>query len=162
MYSFIVSAFPRSASAAVLLPTAYPTAMPSRIATISRATTIRIIGASWIISWLTGIVHAPDGAKYVADLAERCACPDRVENRLHQGLRRCARGRLDPGERLLHFVRVPLVSDLREAPLLRLGQLGVVGRTCRRRGISRDVFVHAQDRKSTRLNSSHANISYAV
>src|SRR3712207_8002487 len=27
---------------------------------------------------------------------------------------------------------------------------------------SRDVFPKAQDRKSTRLNSSHANISYAV
>src|SRR3712207_6850370 len=30
------------------------------------------------------------------------------------------------------------------------------------RAIGRTVFEEAQDRKSTRLNSSHANISYAV
>src|SRR3712207_7662399 len=39
-----------------------------------------------------------------------------------------------------------------------------VGERHRRPGDSRDdeVFVLAADRKSTRLNSSHANISYAV
>src|SRR3712207_8453265 len=32
----------------------------------------------------------------------------------------------------------------------------------RRRHLAHQVVRHAQDRKSTRLNSSHANISYAV
>src|SRR5947209_11315667 len=31
-----------------------------------------------------------------------------------------------------------------------------------RTGVAEDVMRHALDRKSTRLNSSHANISYAV
>src|SRR3712207_8219995 len=48
--------------------------------------------------------------------------------------------------------------------LLRVGVDGVGGRLVARlgrQGQAVDVAVH-QDRKSTRLNSSHANISYAV
>src|SRR3712207_7203355 len=38
----------------------------------------------------------------------------------------------------------------------------IVGRMLRVRGKAEGVAPHIKDRKSTRLNSSHANISYAV
>src|SRR3712207_8054758 len=40
--------------------------------------------------------------------------------------------------------------------------LGAVRLVRQRRGELRDDLLDAEDRKSTRLNSSHANISYAV
>src|SRR3712207_8575949 len=43
-----------------------------------------------------------------------------------------------------------LLGDVRDLPRLTRATRGV------------DLIVHAADRKSTRLNSSHANISYAV
>src|SRR3712207_8890787 len=60
--------------------------------------------------------------------------------------------RVDPPARGLRGLRAPLASR---------GMLGI-GTLARVAGeISRDVRA-ARDRKSTRLNSSHANISYAV
>src|SRR3712207_8615400 len=58
------------------------------------------------------------------------------------------------------LVRVHLEPEAE--PRLRLGQdlhLAVLGEQVRPR---RQVVGHRPDRKSTRLNSSHANISYAV
>src|SRR3712207_8866382 len=55
-------------------------------------------------------------------------------------------------------------GDLRPARVLATGDLRLGQRRAalRRRGRRRDARLLAPDRKSTRLNSSHANISYAV
>src|SRR3712207_8588019 len=50
----------------------------------------------------------------------------------------------------------------RRSPRGRSPSRGERGRTGSRRGRSRSDDLRVRDRKSTRLNSSHANISYAV
>src|SRR3712207_7823537 len=76
-------------------------------------------------------------------------------------IRRPPRSTLFPYTTLFRSVRVDaeggllLVDDLVVVPLLVIGDL--VGRDG-----GQDVLEQVQDRKSTRLNSSHANISYAV
>src|SRR3712207_8130870 len=52
--------------------------------------------------------------------------------------------------------------DLGHRAFLPLNDAAVQLVTCNAAGAVREVFVAGRDRKSTRLNSSHANISYAV
>src|SRR5881394_2024890 len=117
---------------------------------MSRATTIRIIQASWL--WLASIVYAPDRAQDVTDLAERGARPNRLEDGLNQRFGGCAGGCLDRSEGSFHGSRFPVPAQYRQTLFLRLRQLRVVRRPTRRRGISRDVFVHAHDDALPRLD----------
>src|SRR3712207_7877367 len=71
-------------------------------------------------------------------------------------IRRPPRSTLFPYTTLFRSARALLLEELDERAFLGLGDLGV--------GLDRvaDVERVVEDRKSTRLNSSHANISYAV
>src|SRR3712207_8885250 len=52
------------------------------------------------------------------------------------------------------------LDHTQQSVALQIAILGRVGHSRRRQTLTR--LSHARDRKSTRLNSSHANISYAV
>src|SRR3712207_7257753 len=79
-------------------------------------------------------------------------------------IRRPPRSTLFPYTTLFRsrFVRCDLAQDA--AHDLAGARLGQAGRPLDRvgRGDGADLLAHPGDRKSTRLNSSHANISYAV
>src|SRR2546430_343488 len=55
-----------------------------------------------------------------------------------------------------------LRDAVRDVPARRLDQLGCFRPGERRQGAGHDIRLSRQDRKSTRLNSSHSQISYAV
>src|SRR3712207_7605640 len=71
---------------------------------------------------------------------------------------RSSEGPLAPARRAPGLGRVPRLHGLRDAALPR----GRLGRGEDRARSAGDPQRALQDRKSTRLNSSHANISYAV
>src|SRR3712207_8548777 len=83
-------------------------------------------------------------------------------------IRRPPRSTLFPYTTL--FRSLPLRKPLRQEPVRLLARVGGAQRNARQvaeqRGGKRALRVHGEDggrdRKSTRLNSSHANISYAV
>src|SRR3712207_7838824 len=62
------------------------------------------------------------------------------------------------GDVPIHSVRLPGLVAHQEVVLGDLGQT----LTIRHDSLDRESFMPGVDRKSTRLNSSHANISYAV
>src|SRR3712207_6949467 len=66
-------------------------------------------------------------------------------------------GRNDVGQTVPHTDDLIDKAALRATPTLRPGWSG-----CSRRASRGALARRSQDRKSTRLNSSHANISYAV
>src|SRR5699024_11304763 len=60
------------------------------------------------------------------------------------------------------LLRGALRKILRKAGLRRRAAAQILGKTAVRRGLRRNAQVLREDRKSTRLNSSHVSISYAV
>src|SRR3712207_8957851 len=83
-------------------------------------------------------------------------------------IRRPPRSTLFPYTTLFRSRRRPHTAELRpvkeDRPLHGGGELGHVawGRQPARGALRDHIGCYAEDRKSTRLNSSHANISYAV
>src|SRR3712207_7362749 len=73
-------------------------------------------------------------------------------------IRRPPRSTLFPYTTLFRSVSVTYKTSLDRKPTLR----STVRRLGRRERVVREIEAVKQDRKSTRLNSSHANISYAV
>src|SRR6185295_16632992 len=96
------------------------------IAAVSLACPARRIGGSSITSArlaiLTRIIRPPYRAQHIADLAERRARAHGVENRFHQRRVGLAGRRLQCRERSLHVARCTSLAQIRDAPLLLLGE----------------------------------------